>query len=679
MQRQADQVKHRSSTNPSIRMRNVDIARGRTGYGFTLTGQAPCVLSCILKGSPAHYVGLRPGDRILSVNDINVSKASHEDVVKLIGQCTGVLRLVIADGNNHCDTGSSDEELNFTEDKVTWGNNKPKSKVLGLNRAEKVVADVQSGGIFKMLFDNTGSSRKYVRNCTQQQRQGSEKISGLPIGRKSVKKNHNSLSEDEVLKVLHDDPVFVNGLENPDGFGLDASILNVGMIVGYLGSIELPSTSSNLENDSLQAIRGCMRRLRAEQKIHSLVLMKIMHDCVKLFNDKHSVLALYPAEKLAFSAVCPDDRRFFGLVTMQMFDDHNLAADGDGGLRTSCHVFMVDPDLCQHKIHQGIARRFSIECTPDPDTSGCLEFPPSSQPVLQFVSVLYKDIGESFENARARAFLDGDSSDGQQNNSISSNSDSGIGCYSQEEKNSRVLVVDLGTNSNKHPPTAARGNVQGKGHIQGTQWNGCRQDLENKFLASRLSEFAQNECSLHNGSRHLNHSRLDVPGTSPRSMFNSSKKSDVNGVPCGTPRWLPVHVHKDWQYCSSSDQESYAESTDGLSSVNLSTLKQDLPPPMSKIQTEKYRVGSGLSQPFRSAAQKNELTNKLFGMEKMFGIQQNTKKSKDNKGARFSAISVGFLQAAQRSSIRRSYGRSKRFSITRSLDDLEVSKRFAVI
>lgn len=175
MQRQADQVKHRSSTNPSIRMRNVDIARGRTGYGFTLTGQAPCVLSCILKGSPAHYVGLRPGDRILSVNDINVSKASHEDVVKLIGQCTGVLRLVIADGNNHCDTGSSDEELNFTEDKVTWGNNKPKSKVLGLNRAEKVVADVQSGGIFKMLFDNTGSSRKYVRNCTQQQRQGSEK------------------------------------------------------------------------------------------------------------------------------------------------------------------------------------------------------------------------------------------------------------------------------------------------------------------------------------------------------------------------------------------------------------------------------------------------------------------------------------------------------------------------
>ncbi|XP_067885355.1 regulator of G-protein signaling 12b isoform X2 [Heterodontus francisci] len=676
MHRQADQVKRRSCTNPSIRMRNVDIARGRTGYGFTLSGQAPCVLSCILKGSPAHYVGLRSGDRILNVNDINVSKASHEDVVKLIGQCTGVLRLVIAEGRSHSDTGSSDEELYFNEGKAAWINSKPKSKILGLNRAEKVVADVQSGGIFKMLFDNSSNPTKCVRNYIQQQRQVTEKVSGFPTKLGSAKTSHNSLSEEEVMKVLNDDSVFVNGLENQDGFVLDASILNVGMIVGYLGSIELPLTSSNLENDSLQAIRGCMRRLRAEQKIHSLVLMKIMHDCIKLFNDKNIVLAMYPAEKLAFSAVCPDDRRFFGLVTMQMSDDHSLANENDGGLRTSCHVFMVDPDLCQHKIHQGIARRFSIECTPDPDTSGCLEFPPSSQPVLQFVSVLYKDMGESFESMRARAFLDGDLSDGQQNNSIGSNSDSGIGCHSQEEKSSRVLVVDLGTSSNKHGPHGAWGNIQGKGQMQGTsQWNGCRPDLEGKFHTPRLSELAQSDCSLHNGNRHLGPpSRLDVPGASPWSVFTSAKKSDIiNSPPCATPRWLPLHIRKDWQYCSSSDQESYAESTDGLSSVNCSTLKQDLPPPMSKIQTEKYRVGSGLGQPFRIVAQKNELTSKLFGMEKMFGMQQNNKKSKDKKGARFSGISVGFPQAPQRSSVRRSYGRSKRFSITRSLDDLETA------
>jgi regulator of G-protein signaling len=62
-----------------------------------------------------------------------------------------------------------------------------------------------------------------------------------------------------------------------EDFSLEPSegILNVGMMVGYLGSIELASTGASLESDSLQAIRGSMRRLRAEQKIHSLVLMKV--------------------------------------------------------------------------------------------------------------------------------------------------------------------------------------------------------------------------------------------------------------------------------------------------------------------------------------------------------------------------------------------------------------------
>jgi len=58
----------------SARIRGVEVARGRTGYGFTLSGQSPCLLNCVLKGSPADYVGLRSGDQILSVNDINVCR-----------------------------------------------------------------------------------------------------------------------------------------------------------------------------------------------------------------------------------------------------------------------------------------------------------------------------------------------------------------------------------------------------------------------------------------------------------------------------------------------------------------------------------------------------------------------------------------------------------------------------
>lgn len=84
---------------------------------------------------------------------------------------------------------------------------------------------------------------------------------------------------------------------------------------------------------------------------------QVMHDSVRLCSDRGQILATYPAEKLAFSACCPDDRRFFGLVTMQATDDDPFSNGRyeEAGLRTSCHVFIVDPELCHHQVGtQGI-------------------------------------------------------------------------------------------------------------------------------------------------------------------------------------------------------------------------------------------------------------------------------------------------------------------------------------
>ena len=101
-------------------------------------------------------------------------------------------------------------------------------------------------------------------------------------------------------------------------------------------------------------------------------------------------------------------------------------------------------------------------------------------------------------------------------------------------------------------------------------------------------------------------------------------------------RWLPVPVLGDWRQQHhrshfqglSSDQESYAESTDGWSSANCSTL----PPPMNKIPADRYRApaapgehlaapGEGQPPPpsqlhapsHRLAAHKDEWARKLFG------------------------------------------------------------------
>lgn len=628
MFRQSEQNRRRGNAQTFARIRGVEVARGRTGYGFTLSGHSPCVLSCILKGSPAEYVGLRSGDQILSVNDINVSKASHEDVVKLIGRCTGVLHLVIAESNHnstHLDSCSSDEELGFHDPKNHWMRPKMDSKTLGINRAERVVAELQSGGIFNMIFENSShSSSSSEKACASAPKTRARSEPDLPYGNVSVQMSDpNLLTEEEMAKVLNDDAVFVDVFEQQDEFAQtadSAGILNVGMIVGYLGSIELASTSANLESDSLQAIRGCMRRLRAEQKVHSLVLLKVMHDCVQLCNDRGAVLATYPAEKLAFSAVCPDDRRFFGLVTMQATNDHGMyrRAEEEQSLRTSCHVFIVDPELCHHKIHQSVSRRFGFECTPDPDTGGCLEFPPTSQPLLQFVSVLYRDMGESIEGMRARAFLDGDL-DAQQNNSTSSNSDSGIGNFLPEEKNNRVLLVDLGANTGRHIPTGLWENQPGP---RNQSVPPPPISHHNGYCTDQFLDHPQPHPHTHgdppplSGRRLNSSSRLDASGLPSRSHYSAHGKK-VAGA--SGQRWLPVHVLRDWRQGHSSDQESYAESTDGWSSANCSTL----PPPMSKIPADRYlAAGEIASQPHRLRAQKDEWAKKLFGERTLRDHQQ---------------------------------------------------------
>ncbi|XP_077158577.1 regulator of G-protein signaling 12 isoform X3 [Paroedura picta] len=626
MYRPGEKMKHRIHGSS---IRSVEVARGRAGYGFTLSGQSPCILSCVLKGSPADYVGLKAGDKIFAINDTNVKKASHEDVVKLIGKCSGVLHMVISEGVGHTDSCSSDEEVGFYDGKG-WLKPKPDSKVLGINRAEKVVEEMQSGGILNMIFENPNVCSDNMKNSSKKQMPAHESTAArLEAGSENTNNSNILYNNEELSKVMNDDSVFRVGMENQEYFCLDASILNVAMVVGYLGSIELPSSNSNLEYDSLQAIRGCMRRLRAEQKVHSLVMMKIMHDCVQLCNDKSRLIAEYPAEKLAFSAMCPDDRRFFGLVTMQTTDDTSLAQEDEEVLRTSCHVFMVDPELFHHKIHQGIAHCFGLQCTADPDTNGCLEFPVSSLPVLQFVSVLYRDMGELIEGVRARAFLEGD--DVHQNNSMSSNSDSGIGNFNQEEKGNRVLVVDLGGNSNKHAPSSMRDNTVGRSQAT-SHWNTFGHEQEEN---SALEVISQND-KFQNQNKFLGPSaRIEVPIVSSQISVPSRKKSSV----CASnQRWLPVHVLKDWQYACISDQESYTDSTDGWSSVNCGTL----PPPMSKIPADRYRVNGTFGQP-QLMSQRNEWSKKSLHTPDTFDSQHSVRKAKDDKKS--AAVSDGELNS----------------------------------
>ena len=93
-------------------LKTVDVTRGRQGFGFTLSGQNPCILSSVIAGSPAERVGLVSGNCLVAVDGQNCSRMAHGDVVKLISGGSGVIRVTVGDSNNYrgSETSSDEEE-----------------------------------------------------------------------------------------------------------------------------------------------------------------------------------------------------------------------------------------------------------------------------------------------------------------------------------------------------------------------------------------------------------------------------------------------------------------------------------------------------------------------------------------------------------------------------------------
>ena len=103
-------IRRRKKRLGSAGLKTVDVVRGRFGFGFTLSGQNPCILSSVIQGSPAERVGLVSGNCLVAVDGQNVSKMAHSDVVKIISQSSGVLKVSVGDSNNYQSDSSSEEE-----------------------------------------------------------------------------------------------------------------------------------------------------------------------------------------------------------------------------------------------------------------------------------------------------------------------------------------------------------------------------------------------------------------------------------------------------------------------------------------------------------------------------------------------------------------------------------------
>lgn len=145
----------RRKKRPNYGVRTVELSRGKNGFGFTISGQQPCILSCIVPGSPAENAGLRAGDYLVAVEGQSVSKVPHDDVVRLIGASTGVLKLQIAE-NYYSD--SSDDDVVVTARQKPKYPHKPRNNTQNVrasgtttqqSRAAKVVRDLRTGAMFE--------------------------------------------------------------------------------------------------------------------------------------------------------------------------------------------------------------------------------------------------------------------------------------------------------------------------------------------------------------------------------------------------------------------------------------------------------------------------------------------------------------------------------------------------
>lgn len=566
IQGQPEGARRRLDLNGVGELRGVEVIRGRAGYGFTISGQRPCLLSGILEGSPADLVGLKQGDHIMAINGNDVSTALHETVVQLIGSCKGPLRMVV-----------------HAEGRI-MGNPILNDAKFGIGQKSGIF---QKAGVLRTISDDSSNSSFNSRHAiTAKQRPVSEPDMS------QWSQHWNSLAEQpkETSRGGDTDSVFTDaGEANPDW-----SILNMTLVVGYLSSTELILNTSESEEDCLKAIRERIRQLGTEQDTHTLVMMRIMFDCVRLCDDTGAVLAAFPTENLVLGAVCAEDPRFFCLVTTAHIINGRVPEDGP--LRASCHVFFIDPELGNHEDHIGIARRFGFYCTPDPDALGCLEFPQTPPDVLHFVTVLYSDMGEAVERLRAK--LDAEAqqqakendSDGKQG-SASSNGDSGIGNASPpEERADRDFPPAIPNHPGAHLPSCPWDYPTAEDLTPiNLSKNGQKLNPENSASVHSLSESLPGPDSLtsfYGGPP----PRLEFQFKPPPPPLPLDKKTSVFGDPLrGSQRWF---TKPKWPKAQSSDLEPQVMSN---KSVSLSNL----PPPMNQIPSDRYQSAEVMMLPPR--------------------------------------------------------------------------------
>lgn len=455
--------KKKKRANWSRNIRNVHLEAVEGKFGFTISGQQPCVLSSIVRHSPADQAGLKSGDFLISVNSESVWQKQHEEIVNLIASSeTNQIRITIAD-NYFSDSSDEDAHHNYQRFRPKYPHSKTR-----LNRLQQLQGR------------NSGNVPKYLESppIPEQHPRFSHRFASpnyldpppLPFEAHSVIHSPNARNNSDIFNV--------SAMVSPSAMNAASSMLNspesmsFRVMVGYLGTIEMPKQIAI--SSKLQTVRSCIRKLRQEKRSPALVLMNILPSSLNFLNSNSIVQATYPANRLNYVSSSSDNNsKFFGLVTSTVYQEENPK------ISNSCHVFVIDTKLIDHNVHIAKAEQFNITCTQDLISNSCLEFPANSEYICNLIRSMYNMKSPTkvdaplpnrpsavrnlnFEGQRRRPdhrfenpheLLMANSPHPSNHSEItttSSNSDSGIGFHNDYANISdRILVVDFpGINQN---------------------------------------------------------------------------------------------------------------------------------------------------------------------------------------------------------------------------------------
>ncbi|XP_041939719.1 delphilin [Alosa sapidissima] len=89
--------------------RTLRVNRGKKSFGFTLRGHAPVCIDSVIPDSPAEDCGLKPGDRILFLNGLDMRNCSHDKVVSMLQGSGANPTLVVEEGPASYSPSDSEE------------------------------------------------------------------------------------------------------------------------------------------------------------------------------------------------------------------------------------------------------------------------------------------------------------------------------------------------------------------------------------------------------------------------------------------------------------------------------------------------------------------------------------------------------------------------------------------